>query len=67
MSDSDISSLADQLNKAMKGSRDEDTLINITVQNPLNIRLKIRDKYISLYGKDIQFKKRFQRFNDRPL
>lgn len=53
MSDSDISSLADQLNKAMKGSRDEDTLINITVQNPLNIRLKIRDKYISLYGKDL--------------
>ena len=53
MSESDISSLTDQLYKALKGSRDDDTLINITVQNPLNIRLKIRDKYISLYGKDL--------------
>ena len=53
MSESDISSLTDQLYKALKGSKDDDALINITSQNPLNIRLKIRDKYISLYGKDL--------------
>jgi hypothetical protein len=53
MSESDISSLTDQLYQALRGSKDDDALINITSQNPLNIRLKIRDKYISLYGKDL--------------
>ncbi len=53
MSESDISSLTDQLYQALRGSKDDDALINITSQNPLNIRLKIREKYISLYGKDL--------------
>ena len=45
MSESDISSLTDQLYQALRGSKDDDALINITSQNPLNIRLKIREKY----------------------
>ena len=53
MSESDVSSLTDQLYQALRGSKDDDALINITSQNPLNIRLKIREKYISLYGKDL--------------
>ena len=53
MSESDISSLTDQLYQALRGSKDDDALINITSQNPLNIRLKIKEKYISLYGKDL--------------
>lgn len=52
MSKSEISSLAEQLYKALQG-KEEETLINITVQNPLSIRLKIREKYKSLYGQDL--------------
>ena len=52
MSESEISSLAEQLYKALQG-KEEETLINITVQNPLSIRLKIREKYKSLYGQDL--------------
>lgn len=54
MADSEISSYAEQLYKAMKGvGTDEDTIIKITAQNPLSIRLKIRDKYKSQYGQDL--------------
>ncbi len=54
MSESEISSLTEQLYKALQGSKkDEDSLINITVKNPLPIRLKIREKYKSLYGQDL--------------
>ena len=52
MSESEISSLSEQLYKALQ-SGEEETLINITVQNPLTIRLKIREKYKSLYGQDL--------------
>ena len=54
MSDSDLVEAVDQLYKAMKGAgTDEDTLIKVTVQYPLAIRLKIRDKYKSLHGQDL--------------
>ena len=54
MSDSEISELSEQLFNSLKGrSKDEDDLIKITVSHPLTIRLKIRDKYKSLYGKDL--------------
>ena len=54
MTDSEISSYAEQLYKAMKGlGTDEDTLIKVTSQNPLSIRLKIRTKYKSQYGQDL--------------
>ena len=54
MSESELASACEQLYKAMKGAgTDEDTLIKVTTQYPLTIRLKIRDKYKSLYGQDL--------------
>ena len=54
MSDSELAALAEQIYKAMKGSGcDKDTLIRIATQYPLTIRLKLRDKYKSLYGQDL--------------
>ena len=54
MSDSDLAEACELLYKAMKGAgTDEDTLIKVTVKYPLSIRIKIRDKYKSLYGQDL--------------
>ena len=54
MSDSDLAEACGQLYNAMKGvGTKEDILIKVTVQYPLTIRLKIRDKYKSLYGQDL--------------
>lgn len=54
MSEPELASACEQLYKAMKGAgTDEDTLIKVTTQYPLTIRLKIRDKYKSLYGQDL--------------
>ena len=54
MTDSEIDAYAEQLYKAMKGSgTDEDTIIKISSQNPLSIRLKIRSRYKALYGQDL--------------
>jgi hypothetical protein len=54
MTDSEIDAYAEQLYKAMKGAgTDEDTIIKVTSQNPLSIRLKIRSRYKALYGQDL--------------
>ena len=54
MSDSDLAEACGQLYNAMKGvGTKEDILIKVTVQYPLTIRLKIRDKYKALYGQDL--------------
>ena len=54
MTDSELSEAAEKLYKAMKGAgTDEATLIKVTTQYPLSIRLKIREKYKSLYGQDL--------------
>ena len=52
MSDIEIGEAADQLYKVLK-SKDKEAIIKITVQYPLTIRLKIRDKYKSSYGQDL--------------
>lgn len=54
MTDSELSEAAEKLYKAMKGAgTDEATLIKVTTQYPLSIRLKLREKYKSLYGQDL--------------
>ena len=54
MSDSDLEKYADQIHNAIKGKEeDEDILIKITAQNPLKIRLKIKEKYKRAYGEDL--------------
>ena len=52
MSDIEIGEAADQLYKVLK-SKDKEAIIKISVQYPLTIRLKIRDKYKSSYGQDL--------------
>ena len=52
MSDIEIGEATDQLYKVLK-SKDKEAIIKITVQYPLTIRLKIRDKYKSSYGQDL--------------
>ena len=52
MSDIEIGEAADQLYKVLK-SKDKEAIIKITVQYPLTIRLKIRDKFKSSYGQDL--------------
>ena len=50
-SDSKYTIYCEQLYKAMKGAGTyEDTLIKITASEPLKERLKIKDKYIVIYG-----------------
>ena len=54
MSESKYSKFSEQLYLAMKGARkDEDTLINIATSEPLKERLKIKEKYIMVYGRDL--------------
>ena len=54
MIDSDLEKYVQQLYKAMKGAgTDEDTLIKVTVENPLKKRLKIKAQYILTYGTDL--------------
>jgi hypothetical protein len=54
MSESKYSNYCEQLYNAMKGAgTDEDTLIKVTTSEPLKERLKIKDKYIVMYGRDL--------------
>ena len=54
MTDSKYANYAEQLYKAMKGAgTDENTLIKVTTSENLNERLKIKDKYKKLYGRDL--------------
>lgn len=54
MNDPKLSEYVDQLKKAMKGiGTDEDSLIKVTIQHPLNTRLKIKAQYKSTYGRDL--------------
>ena len=54
MSESKYSNYCEQLYIAMKGTgTDEDTLIKVTTSEPLKERLKIKDKYIVMYGRDL--------------
>ena len=52
--DSKYATYCEQLYKAMKGSgTNEDTLIKIATSEPLKERLKIKDKYIIMYGREL--------------
>lgn len=54
MTESKYANYAEQLYKAMKGAgTDEDTLIKVTTSENLNERIKIKDKYKKLYGRDL--------------
>ena len=54
MSESKYTSYSEQLYNAMKGvGTDEDTLIKIATSEPLKERLKIKDKYIMVHGRDL--------------
>ena len=54
MVDSNLEKYVTQLYKAMKGAgTDEDTLIKISVENPLKTRLKIKSQYKLTYGSDL--------------
>ena len=54
MTDSEIEKYADQLHNAVKGfGTDEDTLIKVVVEHPLETRLKIKDQYKRSYGQDL--------------
>jgi hypothetical protein len=54
MVDSNLEKYVTQLYKAMKGAgTDEDTLIKVSVDNPLKTRLKIKSQYKLTYGSDL--------------
>ena len=54
MSDPKYSTYCDQLYNAMKGvGADKETLIKVATSEPLKERLKIKDKYIVMYGRDL--------------
>ena len=54
MVDSNLEKYVTQLYKAMKGAgTDEDTLIKVSVENPLKTRLKIKSQYKLTYGSDL--------------
>jgi len=54
MVDSKLSTYVEQLSNSLKGvGTDEDSLINVTIQHPLKIRLKLRDQYKISYGRDL--------------
>ena len=54
MSESKYTSYSEQLYNAMKGvGTDEDILIKIATLEPLKERLKIKDKYIMVHGRDL--------------
>ena len=54
MVDSNFEKYVTQLYKAMKGAgTDEDTLIKVSVDNPLKTRLKIKSQYKLTYGSDL--------------
>ena len=54
MVDSNLEKYVTQLYKAIKGAgTDEDTLIKISVENPLKTRLKIKSQYKLTYGSDL--------------
>ena len=54
MTDSEIQNYVDQLHNAIKGlGTDEATLIKVTVEHPLKIRLKIKEQYKKSYGEDL--------------
>ena len=54
MKESKYATYSDQLYNAMKGAgTDENTLIKIATSEPLKERLKIKEKYIMVYGRDL--------------
>ena len=54
MKESKYAAYSEQLYNAMKGAgTDEDTLIKIATTEPLKERLKIKEKYIMVYGRDL--------------
>ena len=54
MKESKYAAYSEQLYNAMKGAgTDEDTLIKIATAEPLKERLKIKEKYIMVYGRDL--------------
>ena len=54
MVDSKLSTYVDQLRNAMKGvGTDEDSLIKVTIQHPLETRLKLKAQYKMSYGRDL--------------
>ena len=54
MSESKYSNYCEQLYKAMKSAgTDENTLIKIATSEPLKERLKIKEKYLIVYGRDL--------------
>ena len=54
MSDSKYTSYSGQLYNEMKGAgRDEDTIIKIATSEPLKERIKIKNKYIVVHGRDL--------------
>ena len=54
MTDSEIQDCVDKLHNAIKGlGTDEATLIKVTVEHPLKIRLKIKEQYKKSYGEDL--------------
>ena len=54
MTDSEIEKYADQLHNAIEGfGTDEDTLIKVATQHPLETRLKIKYQYKRSYGQDL--------------